>query len=41
LVALAGRCWGFFLFFWAGVDFGDQLQKFFGILPDYGLVAAL
>ena len=25
---------GFFLFFLAGVDFANQLQKFFGILPD-------
>jgi hypothetical protein len=31
----------FFLFFWVGVDFGDQLQKFFGVLPDCGLFAEL
>jgi len=28
-------------FLWVGVDFGDQPQKFFGLLPDCGLVAAL
>lgn len=37
LVRWRGAGVGFFLFFWAGVDLGDQLKKFFGILPDMRL----